>query len=217
MFKNITTAMLFCFVLKLGAQTPKVNIPKWSVKFTPTALVHPFHNAIQFAGEYRLVRDFTLQHELGFIADLNDHHNSGYWGFRLRNELRNYIPNENPEKNDMRFTAVQLMAKRVHYEQELITVSRAGGAFNQNIETNIDILEYGILFGIGKLYHFDKSPFYIEISAYAGLRTGDIKAFLPEDAEVQYISSSNPINRINYDASALFAGQFSIRIGYEFY
>lgn len=107
--------MMFCFPKSYSQK--EMNKDKIMIKWNLSSLVD-YTPSLQFGVQYHLIKNFHLQHELGFIS----HRFSPFWeseseliGFRLKNTIKYYLPTFS--KNVPIYLGFDLLYKHIRYNQ----------------------------------------------------------------------------------------------------
>ena len=91
----IITLNIIAFAITSSMALGTDSIPAQTIiKFSPLSLMNPTAPAIQFGIERKLSDNWTHQHEIGILWDGNEFYDGDFFGVRLQNELRYYIPRD---------------------------------------------------------------------------------------------------------------------------
>ncbi len=130
MKKTFALLFLLMFNMQVFSQnndTSNIAIPGFNIKFSPLALIELDQSVWQLAFEYSIAQNTSLQHEVGYITFLP---NSSYsWdpydsreqasGFRMKNEIRLYIPAyNNDEATYFAFNVFYKYVDQKYYDRE---------------------------------------------------------------------------------------------------
>lgn len=184
-FILISTLLGFCSTVQaqeVSDGTPAETIVKWS----PLSLLNPVIPAVQFGVEHQVgSSNWTHQHELGFFWDGNKLYDGQFWGIRLHNEMRYYIP-RSVNFFDLffdRYVSLQVSGRHLNYRNEEVIVWR-DRAYRQLLEIDANQNELGLLLGTGKVIYFEKVPIIIEYGNAIGVRFINTDFYnLPLDTE----------------------------------
>jgi hypothetical protein len=168
------------FVLMLGACTAQAQEKgDIALKFSPTGLIDYYFTYLQFAGEYYIGNDMSVEAEVGFpigksqILDVPETDVRG--GVRVRAGWRDY-------HTDRVFAGAQLM-----FKSDIFSIAgdfeRQGGAFRQRIWYNVDQQTYAAYGTVG-IAPIISNVFIFEAMAGLGVRYIDRQfGAVPGDAE----------------------------------
>ena len=187
--KNIIILLniLICTITTLTAQNSLDAPAKTVIKWSPLSLVNPVAPAFQFGIERQFAENWTHQHELGFLWDGNDLYDGDFFGVRLQNEIRYYIPRESNSFDFffLKYLLLQLTGRHLNYRGEEVTVWRNNRAFRQLIDVDANYNELSILVGTGKVVYFKNAPIMIEYGSAIGARFINRYFYdLPEGADI---------------------------------
>lgn len=213
--------LMYCTAFVSSAQSDSTAsiIPDYVLKYSLGSLFDPVLPAFQVAGEYRIAKTVTIQHELGFLVDLRNNFSGTPLGLRLRNEIRFYITR--PLKPFDTYIGLQLMGRYINSPNQKVTVNRFSGSFFQQLDTRVKYFDWGPLVTLGNVYYFEKLPMTLEVGFAFGIRYNyyNYTTDLPSDARVisnGFFASLNPTLAGFFDqAGALGTRQLSFKIGYR--
>jgi hypothetical protein len=164
----------------------------------------------QFACEYKVFPDWTLQNEIGYITTFGTpYYQSGNWmsGVRIRNELRHYFHKNS--FNESTYFAPEILFK---YNSENIerTYLRYNGAYTEKIRKKVERTVIAAHLKIGTISTILSSRVFTDFSCGIGIRYGKQNTSgLPDDAEIFEFSFDRQ------DSDWLFLSLvFGFKIGY---
>ncbi len=218
--KNIIIifSILACTATTLTAQILSDAAPaKMIIKWSPLSLINTVAPAVQFGIEHRFAENWTHQHELGFLWDGNNRYDGDFFGVRLQNQLRYYIPQD---KNSFdfffdRYLSLEVTGKHLNYRDEEIIVLRNDQSFRQLLNVDANYNELGFLVGTGKVVYFEKIPLILEYGSAIGVRFINKYFYdLPLDADIFRNRNNIFWDPLTMDIDQLPAFNVYFKLGY---
>ncbi len=240
-FLFFTFIIVFCSSSFLQAQDIRVReekkviyikkdsfiVPKVSIKYSPLSIVPMPLSSIQFAVEYRLKEQNSIQGEIGAIIPFPYYLTANNLfgpsnfrslnGLRLRGEYRFY--RKGPQRKFNLFMGPQYFNQQ-EYWKLYDSFSRDNGNFFERLTYKKRVISNSFLFVFGgNRVGNNASRFISEWSVGAGIRLRSIfNADIPSDVDIfsfpsPFIDAWNPIGYEQEGTYVLPSVQFALRFG----